>query len=254
MSAVTVVVPARYASTRLPAKPLAPLAGQPLITRVLRRVADAGVAERVVAAVDHDEVAAAVKQAGFEAVRTAPELPSGTDRVHAACAALELPDDALVLNVQGDEPFVPPEHLSAVVALLRAYPEAVATAAHPLADASEFPNLNVVKAVVGEASRALYFSRAAVPHARDGERCREAPVLRHLGLYAYRVATLRRLAAYPEHALERTERLEQLRWLANGEQIRCTVVGSSPGGIDTPADLARANRHYAELSRLRKPE
>lgn len=238
------IVPARLASTRLPRKPLADLGGAPMVVRVAQRAATSG-AQRVVVAADGEEIAAACRAHGVEVVLTSPAHPTGTDRLAEACALLDLADDAIVVNVQGDEPLIPPAVIADVAALLARQPDcAIATAAHPLRDAAEFFSPNVVKVVVDRAGRALLFSRAPIPWARDAFAADRStlpaglPALRHVGLYAYRVAFLR---AYPKLArdpLEVFESLEQLRALAHGYRIAVLALpGALPPGVDTPEDL-----------------
>jgi 3-deoxy-manno-octulosonate cytidylyltransferase (CMP-KDO synthetase) len=246
------IVPARLASTRLPRKPLAELGGVPMVVRVARRAAAAG-AQRVVVAADGEEIAAACRAHGVEAVLTSPQHPTGTDRLAEACALLGLTDDSLVVNVQGDEPLIPPQVIADVAALLAREPDcAIATAAHPLHDAAEFFSPNVVKVVVDRAHRALLFSRAPIPWARDAfAAARTAlpaglPALRHVGLYAYRAAFLRAYPRLERDALETFESLEQLRALAHGYRIAVLMLeGALPPGVDTPEDLERARAAIA---------
>ncbi|GAB4468666.1 MAG: 3-deoxy-manno-octulosonate cytidylyltransferase [Burkholderiaceae bacterium] len=249
------IVPARLASTRLPRKPLADLGGVPMVVRVAQRAAAAG-AQRVVVAADGEAIAAACRAHGVDVVLTAPEHPTGTDRLAEACALLGLADDAIVVNVQGDEPLIPPGVIADVAALLSRQPDcAIATAAHPLHDAAEFFSPGVVKVVVDRAHRALLFSRAPIPWARDafaadrGALPPGLPALRHVGLYAYRAAFLR---AYPKLArdpLEVFESLEQLRALAHGYRIAVLALAEAlPPGVDTPEDLERARAAIAERS------
>ncbi len=240
------IVPARLASTRLPRKPLADLDGAPLVVRVAQRAAASG-AQRVVVAADGDEIAAACRAHGVEAVLTSPAHPTGTDRIAEACALLGLAGDAIVVNVQGDEPLIPPTVIADVAALLARQPDsAVATAAHALRDAAEFFDPNVVKVVIDRAGRALLFSRAPIPWARDAFAADRStlpaglPALRHVGLYAYRAAFLRAYPAMAHDALEAFESLEQLRALAHGYRIAVLMLPAAlPPGVDTPADLER---------------
>ena len=241
------VIPARLASQRLPRKPLALLGGEPLIVRVCEAAASAGVFDRVVVAADSAEVVNAVERAGYTAVLTDPALPSGTDRVAAAAQLMAVPSEAVIVNVQGDEPFVDATCLRALVDRVRTLPTAVATPVVPITDVGVLADPNAVKVAVGTDGRALYFSRASIPYSRDAPG-RLSPKLhwRHLGLYAYTHASLARIAAYPPHPLEQLERLEQLRWLAHGEHVACVAVGEAHRGIDTPADLALANELFAK--------
>ncbi|MBI3345653.1 MAG: 3-deoxy-manno-octulosonate cytidylyltransferase [Burkholderiales bacterium] len=238
----TVIIPARLASTRLPNKPLADIAGLPMIVRVARRAAESG-ADQIVVATDAPEVAAACAAHGVRALMTRADHPSGSDRLAEAVEQLGLGDDAAVVNVQGDEPLIAPAMIDACAATLAAQPDCVmATVAHALTDPSEFTNPNVVKLVTDKAGRALYFSRAPIAWWRDGA---GAPnqALRHVGLYAYRAGFLRRFPTLAVSPLEQIESLEQLRVLWHGERIAVHVSAERPGpGVDTPEDLARVRR------------
>jgi 3-deoxy-manno-octulosonate cytidylyltransferase (CMP-KDO synthetase) len=239
------IVPARLASTRLPRKPLVDIGGVPMVVRVARRAAASGAA-RVVVAADSDEIVAACRAHDVESVLTSPDHPTGTDRLAEACAALMLDAHEVVVNVQGDEPLIPPGVIADVAALLANQPGcAIATAAHPLHEAAEFFNPNVVKVVTDRKGRALLFSRAPIPWARDAFAADRSilpaalPALRHVGLYAYRAGFL---LAYPQltrDSLEIFESLEQLRALAHGYRIAVLTLPSPlPPGVDTPEDLA----------------
>ena len=256
MSSVTsfrIVIPARHASTRLPAKPLADIGGKPMIVRVLDRVRAAGAAE-VWVATDHAEVRAAVEAAGGSVVMTRADHPSGTDRLAEVAQALGWQDEDIVVNVQGDEPLIDPAVVSQVAQALALDAEAaIATAAHPLGDAAEAFNPNVVKVVCDVAQHALYFSRAPIPWARDAwSQARDAlppglPILRHVGLYAYRVGFLRRYAGLAPSPLEQWEALEQLRALWHGFRIRVLELEQAPAaGVDTFEDLERVRAVFAE--------
>ena len=247
-----IVIPARYASTRLPGKPLADLGGKPMIVRVLERVQVAGAAETLVAT-DHEGVRDAVQAAGGAVVMTRPDHPSGTDRLAEVAALRGWADEDVVVNVQGDEPLIDPAVVVAVARALAADAEAaIATAAHAIHDPAEVFSPNVVKVVCDAAGRALYFSRAPIPWARDawGEGGRDLPpalpVLRHVGLYAYRVGFLRRYASLEPSPLEHWEALEQLRALWHGHRIRVLELAQAPAaGVDTPQDLERVRAFFA---------
>ncbi|HTL04219.1 MAG TPA: 3-deoxy-manno-octulosonate cytidylyltransferase [Gemmatimonadales bacterium] len=229
---VLVVIPARLGSTRLPRKPLQPLGGVPLIIRVAERVQGHGVADRLVIATDSAEIAAAVEGAGFEAVKSAGEHASGSDRVHEVSARLEFAEYDEILNVQGDAPFVPATALWGALALVRNGFD-LGTAAVPLAP-EQARDPAKVKVVADAHGRALYFSRAPIPY--GAERC-----WLHLGVYAYRRAALGRFAATAPSSLERAERLEQLRALELGLAIGVERLEESPGpAIDTLEDLRAA--------------
>lgn len=247
----TILIPARLSSTRLPNKPLALLGGVPMVVRVAERAAQSRAA-RIVVATDSDEVLAACQAHGVEAVRTRADHPSGTDRLAEASTQLALPDDALVVNVQGDEPLIDPALIDAVADALAASAAPMSTAAHALASADEFRNPNVVKVVLDAAGCALYFSRAGIPFPRDfpaeqwfadpTNALRPAPghPLRHIGIYGYRAGFLRQYPQLTRSPLETTESLEQLRVLWHGHRIAVHVSDSAPGaGVDTPQDLAR---------------
>ncbi len=239
----SVLIPARLASTRLPDKPLADLAGRPMVVRVAERAARSG-ATRVVVAADDARIVQACAAHGIDALLTRRDHASGSDRLAEACERLGLDGQAIVVNVQGDEPLIDPALVARCAALLAARRDcAVATAAHPITEAAEYADPNVVKLVRDAEGRALYFSRAAIPCWRDapvpGALPDPAP-LRHIGLYAYRAAFLRRFPTLPPSPLERLESLEQLRVLWHGERIAVHVSDAAPGpGVDTPQDLER---------------
>jgi 3-deoxy-manno-octulosonate cytidylyltransferase (CMP-KDO synthetase) len=248
----TVIVPARLGSTRLPRKPLADIGGAPMVVRVAQRARASGAA-RVVVAADDAQIASACQLHGVEAVLTSPHHETGTDRLAEAAALLGLAADEVVVNVQGDEPLLPPAVIDDVAALLVRHADCdIATAAHPISDAAEFFNPNVVKVVTDRDGRALYFSRAPIPWARDAFAVSrdtlpaDLGARRHVGLYAYRVGFLRRFPTLTPDPLETCERLEQLRALAHGHRI--VVLGldaALPPGVDTPADLDRVRALFA---------
>lgn len=237
------VIPARLASVRLPRKPLHPIAGRPLIEWVWRRAVESGVFDDVVVATDSAEVEAAARGFGASVAMTRDDHPSGTDRVAEVVRRAEWRDYAIVVNVQGDEPFVRRGHLDAAVSLVRDGGWEVGTVAAPIASSAEWREPSVVKVVRGGDGGALLFTRAPVPHPRDAEPdFASGAYLRHVGLYAYRREALLRWVALPEGALERIEKLEQLRALAAGLRIGVAVGEPAEGGVDTPADAARAER------------
>jgi 3-deoxy-manno-octulosonate cytidylyltransferase (CMP-KDO synthetase) len=253
------LIPARLASTRLPDKPLADIGGSPMVVLVARRASEAG-AKRVVVATDSERIAQAVREAGFEAVMTATDHPSGTDRLAEAARLLGLREDEIVVNVQGDEPLIDPALVRAVAARLAASPDcAMATAAHAIHDAADWSNPNVVKLVLDRSQRALLFSRSPIPFDRDGERNGEgdsappAGALRHIGLYAYRTGFLLRYPQLERAPIEQLESLEQLRALWHGHRIVVEVAESAPApGVDTEADLERVRRLLQESPRGRR--
>jgi len=250
----TVLIPARLASTRLPRKPLADIGGLPMVVRVAQQAAKAG-AQRVAVAADDSEIVQACLAHGVDAVLTRTDHASGSDRLAEACTLLGLDGSDVVVNVQGDEPLIDPALVSRCARLLEEHPDcAVGTAAHPIHDAADFANPNVVKVVLDAAGRALYFTRASVPFWRDapapGELPPEPPALRHVGLYAYRAGFLRRFPTLAPAPIERTEALEQLRVLWHGERIAVFVTPTAPGaGVDTPADLERVRALFAATPR-----
>jgi len=241
------VIPARLASVRLPRKPLHPIAGRPLIEWVWRRAVESGVFDDLVIATDSREVEAAARAFGASAVLTREDHPSGTDRVAEVVRRAEWRDFGTIVNVQGDEPFVRRDHLESAVALVRDGGWDVGTVATPIASAAEWTEPAVVKVVRGDDGRALYFTRAPVPYPRDAEPdFAGGAYLRHAGIYAYTRAALLRWVALPESPLERIEKLEQLRALAAGLRIGVAVGAPAEGGVDTPADAARAERILSE--------
>lgn len=246
-----VVIPARYASQRLPAKPLADIAGKPMVVRVVER-AQLSRAASVVVATDHADIAEAVRAHGHRAVLTREDHPSGTDRIAEVAALSGWGEDDIVVNVQGDEPLIEPELIRRVAHELSLDAEAaIATASHAISEAADFFNPNVVKVVCDGRNRALYFSRAPIPWARDAfARSRDElpPGLaaqRHIGLYAYRVGFLARYAELAPAPQEQLESLEQLRALWHGYRIRVATDVSAPApGVDTPEDLERVRQFF----------
>ncbi|MGD9832960.1 MAG: 3-deoxy-manno-octulosonate cytidylyltransferase [Piscinibacter sp.] len=241
----TVLVPARLASTRLPRKPLADIAGVPMIVRVARRAAESS-ARAVVVAADHAEIVAACEAHGVRVVLTRADHVTGSDRLAEACEHLGLDGDDAVVNVQGDEPLIDPALVDACAALLEARSDCVmSTAAHAIDSRPDLDNPNVVKVVLDAAGRALYFSRAPIPWWRDGRAAGagalQSPApLRHIGLYGYRAGFLRRFPTLEPAPIEQTESLEQLRVLWHGERIAVHIAARAPGpGVDTPEDLER---------------
>ena len=254
----TVLIPARMASSRLPDKPLADIAGLPMVVRVARQASLSGAA-RTVVATDDARIQAACQDHGVPALLTRPDHASGSDRLAEACEQLGLDGDAVVVNVQGDEPLIDPALINAVAALLQAHPGAsMGTAAHAIGNLDDYVNPNVVKVVCDAQGMAHYFSRAPIPYARDhaGQAWWDAPAvatalagfapLRHIGIYSYRAGFLRqfpRLAPAPTEAIEA---LEQLRALWHGHRIAVHISAQAPGpGVDTPADLARVRALFA---------
>ncbi|GAB3361006.1 MULTISPECIES: 3-deoxy-manno-octulosonate cytidylyltransferase [Giesbergeria] len=253
----TVLIPARMASSRLPNKPLADIAGLPMVVRVAQRAAQSG-ALRTVVATDDVRIQQACANHGIESILTQPHHANGSDRLAEACALLELSGNDVVVNVQGDEPLIDPLLIAAVAALLHQHPSAsMGTAAHPISTLADYTNPNIVKVVLDAHHMAQYFSRAPIPHARDlagtawwdGRAAQShtniaaltgfAP-LRHIGLYSYRAGFLRQFPQLAPAPTEALEALEQLRTLWHGHRIAVHVTATAPGpGVDTPEDLER---------------
>ncbi len=240
----SIVIPARFASTRLPGKPLLDIAGKPMIQRVYERACESN-ADRVVIATDDDRIASVAKAFGADVCMTLSSHESGTDRLQEVAATLSFPQDHIVVNVQGDEPLIPPAVINQVAAdLLKSADAGIATLVEPINDVETVFNPNAVKVTMTAQGRALYFSRAAIPWSRDNfsETCPDLPsdviFYRHIGIYAYRTAFLHQFVQWPSSPLEITEKLEQLRALENG----VTIIASEaceriPAGIDTEQDL-----------------
>lgn len=245
----SVVIPARYQSQRLPGKPLVDIAGKPMIRRVWERCRTSGAADVIVATDDH-RILDACKAFGAHAVMTSPTHASGTDRIAEVSRLLDWEDEDLIVNVQGDEPLIPPAVVRQVAALLHGRPDAeMATLCTPVHGLDDFLDPNVVKLTAREDGSALYFSRAPIPWSRDGaaagleSQTRHRDALRHIGLYAYRVGALRQLADTAPCPLEQIEKLEQLRALWLGFTILTDIAEEVPGpGVDTPEQLEDVRR------------
>jgi len=278
MLAFHVVIPARFSSTRLPGKPMLLIGGKPMVVRVAEQAAQSG-AQQIWIATDHQPIMAAVHEHGFKACLTKADHPSGTDRIAEVVAQHNWPDDTIVVNVQGDEPLIPPQLIRAVAQHLHDHPEcAIATACHPVHDEAAMRNPNIVKAVLDKDGNALYFSRAPIPYPRDAfnrpsslpssgreDVCSSSPrrgraeqestgrgelpanitVLRHIGIYAYRASFLRIYGKLAPAEIEQTESLEQLRALWHGYKIGVTITRDAPpAGVDTEADLQVAREQF----------
>jgi 3-deoxy-manno-octulosonate cytidylyltransferase (CMP-KDO synthetase) len=241
-----VVVPARFASSRLPGKPLLDIAGQPMVIRVAAQAAKSQASE-VVIATDHEEIKQSAQSYGVHAVMTREDHVSGTDRIAEVVQAMAWPDEMIVVNVQGDEPLIDPVLINEVAQTLANDPQAVmSTACHPMHEAEAFENPNVVKVVLNAKQQALYFSRAAIPFPRDAEHRQPLVAHRHIGIYAYRVGFLKQYASLPVTALEQIESLEQLRVLYHGYQIAVTITDHAPAtGVDTQDDLDLVRKVFA---------
>jgi 3-deoxy-manno-octulosonate cytidylyltransferase (CMP-KDO synthetase) len=256
----TVLIPARLASTRLPDKPLADIAGKPMVVRVAERAAQSG-AQAVVVAADDARIEQACRTHGVRCVLTRPDHASGSDRLAEACEHLGLDGEDIVVNVQGDEPLIDPMLVRRAAELMQARRDCVmSTAAHAIDAEDDLRNPNIVKVVLDQQGRALYFSRAPIPWWRDGSaaaagQARVAPALaplRHIGLYGYRAGFLRGFPLLEPAPLEHVEALEQLRVLWHGHRIAVHVAATAPGpGVDTPADLARVRALFAQAGPTR---
>ena len=243
------IIPARLASSRLPNKPLADIAGKPMVVRTAERALLSG-ASQIMVATDHEDILAACKEHGIPACMTRSDHPSGTDRIAEVASLMGLADDAVVVNVQGDEPLIAPELISATAALI-SQQVPMATAAHPIHEAEEIFNPNVVKVVLDKLNRAIYFSRATIPWNRDAFAVAQNVVpahyaaLRHIGLYAYRNDFLQSYPLLEQSPLEQIEALEQLRVLWNGHAIAVHVTATSPApGVDTLEDLIKVRKLF----------
>ena len=250
MLAFHVVIPARFSSTRLPGKPMLLIGGKPMVVRVAEQAAQSG-AQQIWIATDHQPIMAAIHEHGFKACMTKADHPSGTDRIAEVVALHNWPDDTIVVNVQGDEPLIPPQLIRAVAQHLHDHPEcAIATACHPIHDEASMRNPNIVKAVLDKDGNAMYFSRAPIPYPRDAF-ANNTPlpdslgVLRHIGIYAYRASFLRAYSQLAPAAIEKIEALEQLRALWHGYKIGVTITQDAPpSGVDTEADLIVARQIF----------
>jgi 3-deoxy-manno-octulosonate cytidylyltransferase (CMP-KDO synthetase) len=243
-----VVIPARYASTRLPGKPLLDIAGKPMVVHVAERAKESG-AEEVWIATDHEAIAVAVEEAGLDAVLTSADHASGTDRIAEVAVRLGWADDTVVVNVQGDEPLISPALIGDVARQLHLHDgAAIATACHAIHDRDSLFNPNVVKVVTDKEGYALYFSRAPIPYARDAFAVGEGfpsgmTAYRHIGLYAYRTSFLKVYSGLTPAPIEQLEALEQLRALWHGYRIAVAEAAEAPAaGVDTPEDLERVRR------------
>jgi len=240
-----IIIPARHASTRLPAKALLRETGKYLVQHVYEQACKVRDVETVIVATDDTRILAAVESFGGRAMMTREDHPSGTDRIAEVAQSLDVD---LIINLQGDEPLIDPDSLELLANLLRDDPEAeMATLAIPVASEEIYHNPNCVKVVCGEGGRALYFSRSPIPHVRDGKPdlgAKPPMFLHHLGLYAYRRDALLALSSLPPHPLEQLEKLEQLRAVGHGWTIRVGVIAHAGRGVDTPADYEQFVAEY----------
>lgn len=244
------IIPARYDSVRFPGKPLVDIAGKPMIWHVYERARQCAALRSITLATDDARIFQTAERLGLACVMTRPDHPSGTDRVYEAARALGIADEAVVVNIQGDEPLLDPAALDALIAPFAEQADVqVSTLAMPV-DAERALSPNQVKLVTAANGDALYFSRALIPHVRDGGtdggRAGDATYLGHIGLYAFRMRALARFVELPPSRLERLEKLEQLRLMENGIPIRVVRVERHNPGVDTPEDLQRVLRLLAE--------
>jgi len=260
MLAFHVVIPARYASTRLHGKPLLPIAGKPMVVRVAEQAAQSG-AQQIWIATDHHAVSNAVHEHGFKACLTKESHTSGTDRIAEVVEQRNWPDDTIVVNVQGDEPLIPPMLIRSVAQHLYDHPEcSIATACHVIHDEATMRNPNIVKTVLDKNGNALYFSRAPIPWPRDAFFRQQSlppgiPVLRHIGIYAYRADFLRAFVHLAPAQIEQTEALEQLRALYHGYKIGVFTAEQVPsGGVDTEQDLHAARKIFDTQTKSKENE
>ena len=242
-----VIIPARYASNRLPGKPLLDIAGKTMLQRVHEQASRSG-ASAVHIATDDTRIAECARGFGASVCMTGSGHQSGTDRIEEATRQLGLPDDAVVVNVQGDEPMIPPGLIDGVAQDLMQHPDAGISSFYESLDSmADAQNPNIVKVVMDAQGYALYFSRSLLPWRDSGTELLQAPVYRHVGIYAYRVGTLKRFIEWPQSPLERSERLEQLRAMSNGVRIHMLQTSEEvPGGIDTLEDLERLRKQLRE--------
>lgn len=238
------IIPARYASTRLPGKPLVHIGGKPMIQRVYEQAQQCDAIDQLIVATDDARIVEAVRAFGGEVELTREDHPSGTDRI--AEVAGRHPTYDIVVNIQGDEPFIDPQVLQQLIAVFNVPDVDIATLVRPLTDIAALDNPNMVKAVIGQGNRALYFSRSPVPYLRDVPRTQwldQEVHFQHLGVYAYRTKILATLTNLPKSGLEQAESLEQLRWLEAGYQIAVSRTTHVSVGVDTPEDITRAEAY-----------
>lgn len=250
MLSFKVVIPARFASTRLPGKPLLDIGGKPMVIRVAEQAAQSG-AQQILIATDHAPIIEAARANGFDACMTRADHASGTDRIAEVAMQHGWADDTIVVNVQGDEPLIPPTLIRAVAQHLQDHTDcAIATACHPIHDEAAMRNPNTVKAVLDKNGNALYFSRAPIPWPRDAGNETPSNALRHIGIYAYRAGFLKAYGQLAPAPIEQTEALEQLRALYHGYRIGVTITQEAPpAGVDTEQDLLQARRIFESSTR-----
>lgn len=238
---VNIIIPARYASTRFPGKPLVLIQGKPMIQHVYEKASQAN-ADKVVVATDDERILNCVLSFGGRAVMTSPTLPSGTDRCGEAARLLKLGSDDVIVNVQGDEPFITKEVINLLISKFDNPQVSIATLTTPITNPAEINDPNKVKLVFDKNDRAIYFSRYSIPYLRNKEQVNQYTFYKHIGIYAYRHQTLQELIKLPESTLEKCEKLEQLRWIENGYSIYVSECQYNGIGIDTPEDLHLINK------------
>ena len=231
------IIPARYASSRFPGKPLALINGRPMVQWVYERVQSSEVRDLVVAT-DDERIAQCVRDFGGRVVMTSPDHASGTDRCGEAALSLEPDDNDVVINIQGDEPLISPKEIHLLASAFEDRSVQIATLVNPFTDAVVLQNPNVVKVVMAKNGNVLYFSRLPIPYLREGG-TPPSQYYRHIGIYAYRYGVLKQIVQLPTSGLENSEKLEQLRWLENGYTIRALACDYQGIGVDTPEDLAK---------------
>ena len=248
MAGVLAVIPARFASTRFPGKPLAKIGGKEMVLHVCDRVSRCENVDRFVVATDDQRILDTVLKGGYQAMMTRSDHPSGTDRIQEVAASS---DESLILNIQGDEPFINPEVVDQLIGDFqeRGQDCSAGTLGCPITHTEDLENPNIVKVVISGSNKALYFSRSRIPYQRNAGKML-VPVYRHIGMYLYRRETLAEFSSLPESALEQTEMLEQLRLLENDREIYVGITGKAPIGIDTPQDLEKAQEYYAQLAKI----
>jgi 3-deoxy-manno-octulosonate cytidylyltransferase (CMP-KDO synthetase) len=253
-----IVIPSRFGSSRLPGKPLKDIHGKPMVWHVYQRALETNIgANNIVVATDHQGIFNVCSEAGIQVVMTSADHESGTDRLAEVAKKMNWANDVMVVNLQGDEPLIPPALIEFTAKTLSESPQAgMATLGCPLHSETDIHDVNCVKMVTDFSGKAMYFSRAAIPFARDGFDASlmqgpKSPWLRHIGMYAYRVATLKQLTAFPMAMIEGLEKLEQLRALWNGVHIQVAAINSAPGhGVDTQADLDRVREIMAASANI----
>ncbi|TQV85839.1 3-deoxy-manno-octulosonate cytidylyltransferase [Aliikangiella coralliicola] len=251
MDSFHVIIPARYQSSRLPGKPLTQIGNQSMILHVCDRAKESG-AESITVATDNNAILDEVQQHGYDAVLTREDHPSGSDRIYEAAEKIGLNDEQIIVNVQGDEPFIPAENISLVASLLSSPEDQMSTLCCPISEAEEVLDPNAVKVIFDKNGKAIYFSRSPIPYDRENIIKLGSPLsasyYRHIGIYAYRKSFLKQFISWSPSELESAESLEQLRVIENGFSIKIAALEKSPPhGVDTPLDLEKAKHYFESL-------